>query len=250
MSMMGMTSALIFIYFTFIWLIVMLLSKVKNKTVVNVSFVIFNTVTFAFLNYIYYGKSNNFRFLVFDNISPFTFTFMPFIFVFRKNIKECFMAAIAYLSVGMFVAMLITPQQAYLFSFNNEAGLDYLFDALSHLNCSLFGIYLIASGQVKISIKNLVKATIFLYTAITIGVIMNYLFRTRFFGMCPYGGFSIYFIDIFEEFWATLLAYYVGVFLVLSAGLGFNALLNRLSGNENAFKDVQEEKRLFMEEIE
>ena len=252
MSMMDMTALLILIYFTCIWLIIILLIKVKQKQIVNIAFVVCNCLVFGVLNIIYYGGKQNFRYLMFDNISPFTFTFMPFLFVFRNKVKEFFMAAISFLSVGMFVAMLVTPQHAYLFSFNNEAGLDFLFDALCHLNCSLFGIYLIASGQVKISIKNLVIATIFMFSVISFGVIMNFIFHTNNFGMCPYGGFSIYFLDIFEEYWATLLAYYVGVFLVLSGGFFGNALLNRIAGNEQAFvmdKSITE-KRYFMEEVQ
>lgn len=252
MSMMGMTATLIFIYFTCIWFVVILLSKVKHKTIVNIVFVVLNCIFFLALNVKVYQSrnANNYTFMTFDNISPFTFTFMPFIFLFRNKIKESFLAAISFLSAGMFVAMLVTPQYAYLLSFNNEAGMDFLFDALCHLNCSLFGIYLISSGQVKISFKNLVSSTIFMYSVITFGVIGNYIFHLNNFGMNPYGGYSIYFIDIFEEYWATLLAYYVGVFLVLSIGFFGNALLNHIAGNDIAFKNVKEEKRYFMEEIE
>ena len=252
MSMMGMTATLIFIYFTCIWFTVILLSKVKHKKIVNISFVVLNCVFFLGLNIEVFRLRNttSYTFMTFNNISPFTFTFMPFIFLFRKKVKECFLAAISFLSIGMFVAMLVTPQYAYIFSFNNEARMDFLFDALCHLNCSLFGIYLIASGQVKITIKNLISSTIFMYSVITFGVIGNYIFHLNNFGMSPYGGYSIYFIDIFEEYWATLLAYYIGVFLVLSIGFFANALLNYISGNQTAFKEVKEEKRFFVEEIQ
>lgn len=245
MSMMGMTAILIFVYFTCIWLIVALLSHVKKTKYINITFVILNCAFFLALNMYYFHVRNNFRFMTFDNISPFTFTFMPFIFLFRKKIKDAFLAAISFLSVGMFIAMLITPQYAYLFHYNNEAGFDYLFDALCHLNCSLFGIYLIASGQVKLSFNNLFKSTVFMYGVITFGVLVNYIFHTNYFGMCPYGGFSIYYLDIFEEYWATLLAYYVGVFLVLSGGFFVNAILNKASGNEVAFYEVKIKKIIF-----
>lgn len=244
-----MTAILIFIYFTCIWFIVVLLSKVKSKNIVNASFVILNCTFFLALNMYYFYTRKEFKFMTFDNISPFTFTFMPFIFVFRKKIRESFMAAISFLSIGMFIAMLITPQMAYLVNYNNEASFAYLFDALCHLNCSLFGIYLISSGQVKLSFNNLFKSTIFMYSAISFGVLLNFIFHTNNFGMCPYGGFSIYFIDIFEEYWATLLAYYVGVFLVLSVGFMANAFLNYMDGNEEAFHEVKFEKKYFRDEV-
>ena len=249
MSMMGLTSALIFIYFTGVWVVLSLLHKVK-KSYVNISFVLLNILFFLALNVYYYKTRDNFSFMTFDNISPFTFTFMPAIFILGKKTKNGFLSAIAFLSVGMFGAMLITPQHAYLFSFATKAGFDYLFDALCHLNCSLFGIYLVASGQIKLTYKNLVSSTIFMYSVITFGVIMNYLFHTSNFGMNPYGGFSIYMIDIFEEFWATLLAYYVGVFLVLSIGFGFNYLANKLNGNDKAFHKVVKTKNIFLDEME
>ena len=235
MSMMGMTLVLISIYFATIFFMLTFLER-SNTRIGNAIFIVINIIVFWGLNMCYYKpEQQNFRFLVFDNISPFTFTFMPFLVLFKGKVAEFFKSAIAFLSVGMIVAMMITPQYAYLYNFNNTAGLDYLLDALCHLNCSLFGIYLVLTGQVRLKYKSFVRAVIFMYSAITLVVVMNHLYGTNFFGMCPYGGYSIYMFNLFEDYWATLLAYYVGVLLVLYLGFEFNLGLNKLGGHTLAF---------------
>ena len=47
--------------------------------------------------------------------------------------------------------------------------------------------------------------------------------------MNPYGGYSIYMIDIFGSFEATLAAYYLGVLLVLTIGMQVNGMLDKLT---------------------
>ena len=64
---------------------------------------------------------------------------------------------------------------------------------------------------------------------ITFGVILNFIFHLDNFGMDPYGSASIYMLDIFGSFWATLTAYYFGVVLVLIVGMQSVAMLDRLT---------------------
>lgn len=238
MSMMGMTAMLIVVYFATITFILLFLEK-SNTKIGNFIFISLNVIFFLILNIIYFSNSGRERytFLTFDNISPFTFTFMPCLYLVKGKIRDYFKCAIAFLSVGMVVAMMVTPQYAFFFNFASEARLDYLFDALCHLNCSLFGIYLVISGQVKLSAKNFVRSVVFMYSVITFVVMLNAIFHTNFFGMCPYGGYSIYMFNLFEEYWATLLAYYLGVFVVLSVGFEFNYGLNRFGGLISAFEN-------------
>ena len=239
MSMMGMTLGLISIYFATMIFMMTFLER-SNKRIGNAIFIIVNIVAFLGLYLcLYTPEKHNFRFKIFDQISPFTFTIMPTLLLFKSKICEFIKSAIAFLSVGMIIAMLISPQYAYLFNFTTMAGGDYFFDALAHLNCSLFGMYLVLTGQVKLTYKNFVRAVIFMYSVITFGVILNYLFGTNFFGMCPYGGYSIYMFNLFEEYWATLLAYYLGVMLVLYLGFEFNLVLNKLGGHKLAFADEE-----------
>ena len=242
MSMMGMTGVLIAIYFITITVMMAFLKERSDKDLSWI-FLTINFITFVGLNIFYFQKDGKLTFLTFDNISPFTFTFMIFIGLFKEKLAYCFKCAIAFLSIGMIIAMMITPQYAYIYSFVEDARIDYLLDALGHLNCSLFGIYLVASGQVKLTMRNFTKATVFMYAVITGVVITNALFHKNFFGMCPYGGYSIYMFNLFEEYWATLLAYYLGVLAVLYLGFGFNYALNRLNRSPLAFDEAFYERR-------
>ena len=242
MSMMGMTGVLIAIYFITITVMMAFLKERSGKDLSWI-FLTINFITFVGLNIFYFQKDGKLTFLTFDNISPFTFTFMIFIGLFKEKLAYCFKCAIAFLSIGMIIAMMITPQYAYIYSFVEDARIDYLLDALGHLNCSLFGIYLVASGQVKLTMRNFTKAAVFMYAVITGVVITNALFHKNFFGMCPYGGYSIYMFNLFEEYWATLLAYYLGVLAVLYLGFGFNYALNRLNRSPLAFDESFYERR-------
>ena len=79
-----------------------------------------------------------------------------------------------------------------------------------------------------------------MYSVITFGVILNFLFHTNNFQMDPYGGASIYMIDIFGSFWVTLAAYYLGVMLVLTLGMQAGYGVQRLVEKVNI--EITEEK--------
>ena len=56
-------------------------------------------------------------------------------------------------------------------------------------------------------------------SVIGFGLFLNYVFHMSNFGMDPYGNYTIYMIDIFGSFEATLAAYLLGVVLVITLGL-------------------------------
>ena len=244
MPMMGMVIILVFVYFTCIGLILSYSDHINPK---------YGTLFFVILDVIFFlgfyvnnaRNSSSFTFMTFDNISPFTFTMIPFMYLVKDKVRQWFLNAISFFSVGMFLAMLITPQYAYLFSFTVNASMDYVLDALCHLNCSLFGIYLIASKQVKIDFSSLKKAVLFMYGVVAFGVTMNFLFKKNFFGMGPYSNFSIYMFDFFDDYWITLLAYLIGIFVVLAIGYQSNYLLQRLSGH---YQNIEEDINIIRDE--
>ena len=69
------------------------------------------------------------------------------------------------------------------------------------------------------------------------GVFLNWCFHLGNFGMNMYGGYSIYFLDIFDSFAATLAAYLFGIILVLTlgfaVGMGLDKLTTEKNGNGN-----------------
>lgn len=163
-----------------------------------------------------------------ENISPMIFTVIPLTCFMNEKTKQYAYSAIAYLWIGMFVALFISPEEAYLNHYNTEATMVYTGEALCHMWASLFGIYLILTKQVKLNFQTWIRAIAFMYSIIGFGVFLNYFFQKSFFGMDPYGEYSIYFIDIFGTFEATLIAYLLGVLTVLTVGMEAGYLFERM----------------------
>ncbi len=232
MHIMLMIFILVQVYFSSLILLYFFRDKL-NKDIVNVTFVILIFSSFAALNIHYYRNGGLSNFMTLDNISPLTFTLMPLSYVMSKKVRECYMSMVAFLTVGMFIAMLVNPNYAYLFNFKQNATLSYAYDAISHLFCSLFGIYLIMSGQIEVTLKNLFKSAVFIYSIVTYGVILNFIFHKGYFGMNPYGDYSIYMFDLFGNFYATLIAYYFGIAVVLIFGYQFGYMIKKLSIHKN-----------------
>ena len=123
---------------------------------------------------------------------------------------------------------MISPQHAYIFSYNIEATFIYSAEAACHLIASLYGAYLIITKQVKCNVRYLGKSVVCMFSVIGFGLFLNYVFHIRNFGMDPYGDYSIYMLDIFGSFEATLAAYLLGVFLVLTIGMQIGLVFFKL----------------------
>ena len=162
------------------------------------------------------------------NISPMIFTVIPLTVFMSDKVREYAFSAIAFLWVGMFIALFISPEYSYVFNYKTAADIQRTGEALCHMLASLMGIYLILTGQVKTDWKSLGKAIIFMYSVIGYGVLLNFFFHKSNFQMDPYGGASIYFLDLFGTFEATFVAYLLGVMVVLFMGWQFGMLLEKL----------------------
>ena len=162
------------------------------------------------------------------NISPMIFTMIPLTYFMNEKTKEYAFSAIALLWLGMFVALFVSPEEAYLMSYRTEASVVYTGEALCHMLSALFGLYLLITEQVELSFRTWVRALVFLYLVIGFGVFLNYFFHRGNFGMDPYGNYAIYFLDIFGTFEATLVAYLLGVVTVVSCGWGAGYLFKRM----------------------
>lgn len=229
---MDMTVVLgIFTLFFFVTLSLMSFYRSKiNVKVCNIIFVIADFLAYSAWNYAAYlsGWLDN-GWMTLGNISPLMFTLILLTPFMNEKVRDYVYCAIACLSTGMFLAMIISPEHNYIFNFNTEATFIYTTEAVAHMVCSLFGIYLVLSHQVKANIDSLIKAVVCTLSIITFGVVLNYVYHIDNFGMDPYGSASIYMLDIFGSFEATLLAYYLGVVLVLIVGMQAVAALDRLT---------------------
>ncbi len=202
--------------------------KIGNAIFMIVDAAFFITWTYAS----YINEWTESGFMAFDNISPLTMTIIPLTVFMNKKARSYCESGIAFVWFGMFVALIVSPQHAYIFSDTSAASLGHTTEAACHLIASLYGVYLIITGQVKCNVESLKKAAVFLYSAIGIGVIANYLLHTSNFGMNPYGDYSIYMIDIFRSFEATLIAYLLGVFVVIVVGMQLGHLLYKIVSPE------------------
>ena len=246
MNMMQMVGIMVLCYFTSV-LMLSLMQKHINTRLGNTIFIIADIVFFFFWNYAAYLEGwLESGFMTLGNISPLIMTLIPFTVLLSPKVREYCNAAIAFLWVGMFIALMISPQHAYIFSFNTEASLMYTSEAACHLLASVYGFYLMISGQVKCDFKNWVKSIVCLYSIITFGILLNILFHTNNFQMDPYGGASIYMIDIFGSFWATVVAYYLGVLLVLTIGMQIGYGVQKLVEKVN-IEITEEEASLAIE---
>lgn len=232
MNMAIMAIILVSIYFTSLAAIIIFRDHIDTR-IGNAVFICLDVIFFIALHLNYYNRGAFSTFLTLDNISPFTFTLLPFSYLMKDKVKDYFFSFVAFICLGMFGAMLVSPNYAYLFQQRLDASFDYVFDAFNHLVVSLFGVYLVVTKQVKPNMKQFIKGSIFIYSVITIIVIINLLFHTRYFGMAPYGNYSIYMLNIFGSFGATLLGYILGLALILFTGYELCYLIYHILEKKN-----------------
>ncbi len=244
MNMLTMLAILTTVYFITLLLFCLYRQHINVK-IGNLIFVILDVLFFFCWNLAMYPKGKlDDGFETLENISPLMFTLIPLTYLMREKVKDACFSAIAFLSVGMLVAMYASPEYEYVFTFRREADFMYTSEALCHMLCSLFGVYLVLTNQVKPTFSSWIKSLAFMYSFITFGVILNFVFHRGFFGMDPYGDYSIYMIDIFGSFEVTLVAYYIGVLLVLTIGMQVTAGLEKLTSKLHSYAESTLQKPL------
>ncbi|MBQ9070961.1 MAG: hypothetical protein IJY23_06430 [Clostridia bacterium] len=232
-------------YFISLLLICLYKHRINTK-ICNAVFIVADMIFFFCWNYAYAEKGwLDDGFMTLENISPFIFTVIPLTLFMNKKTKEFAFSAIAFLHLGMFLALFISPEYEVIFRMKTEATLAYAGEAICHMIASLFGLYLVLSGQVKADFSHWIKSIVFMLGTITFGVFLNLTLDTYCFNMNP-NKYSIYMINIFDSFEATMAAYYLGVFLVLTLGMqsayAFNKLVDKLHIQHKAYKIVQSRK--------
>lgn len=238
MNMIMMVGLMVVIFFTS--LVVMCHFREKmDPRIWNLAFIVADVVFFFCWNYADFERGALEKgWMTFENISPFVCTVIPLTLIMNDKVKQATYDALAFFSVGLFVALMISPEHAYLFNFHTEANFMYTAEAACHLVAALFGIYLVLSKQVTPDFKAWCRSLIFTYSVVGFGIFLDYVFHKTYFGMDPYGTSSIYMIDIFATNEITLVAYIVGVLLVLTIGMqcmfALNRALDRLKASDEA----------------
>lgn len=229
MNMLTMLAILTVLYFFSLLLICFYRHRI-NVRLFNAIFVITDVFFFLYWNIGMWQKGwLRTGFQTFENISPLCFTLIPITCIMNDKTKDYCYSALAFLNFGMLAALYISPQYEYLFHYEYDVTFLFAGEMVCHMLCSLFGIYLVLTEQVKADFEHWIKSILFIFSIVTACVVLNYIFHKSFFGMDPYGHYSIYMIDIFGTFEATLLAYYLGIILVLTVGLQVCYLLDKLA---------------------
>lgn len=237
MNMMQMVGTMVCCYFVTLTLLA-IYRNIINVKVGNAVFIIVDLIFFLFWNYAAYQRGwLRDGFMTLENISPFIMTLIPLTVFMSGRVRSYCNSAIAFLWVGMFLALLISPQHAYIFSYDIEATPIYTAEAACHLIASLYGAYLIITKQVNCDVRHWRRSVVCMFSVIGFGVLLNYIFHTRNFGMDPYGDYTIYMIDIFGSFEATLVAYLLGVLLVLTIGMEIGYLFFKLVESTHEERD-------------
>ena len=227
---MDMTVVLgIFTFFYFVTLFLMCFCRSKiNVRLCNIIFIVSNFFAYSCWTYASYQKDwLDGGWLTLGNISPMIFTVILLTPFMNERIRDYAYSSIAFLNVGMFFAMIVSPEYDYVFNFKTEATFIYTTEAVCHLICALYGIFLVLSKMVKVDFKRWIKSVVFTLSIITFSVILNFIYHRSYFGMDPYGNAKIYMLDLFDGFWPTLIAYYFGVVMVITVGFQCSYMLEK-----------------------
>jgi hypothetical protein len=159
------------------------------------------------------------------NVSPFMFCLVPLILIMPKRIRGYLFTLVGLLSFGMLIAGL---GGAIGFMMR-----DYKFhwhiamDSIAHVLISLWGVYLVKSGQVELEPKKAVRSGSIIVSVALIMLVLNLIFDKAFFGLSLYGKHNIYNNVLFKSGIVSALAYFVGLFTVLLVGYFYHKILNK-----------------------
>ena len=210
--------------------VIFLMKYMKNVKLWNAVFAL--GIFFLYLSYVQIiyrqvGASDwNFQnTLPVANISPFSFSITPIILLLPRKIKKYGLLLVSLLFVGMFLST--TLNCVYNTVINYKFHLHFTMDYISHFALSLWGIYIVKSGQVKLNKKDCLISSAVLLSVVTGMLIVNVIFDTAFFGLSLNGKHNIYNNVIVSNSYLSALIYYTGVIAVLFSGYFFQKKFNQ-----------------------
>ena len=211
-------------------LAVFLMRYMKNVRTVNTVFFLLTTLiywVYVLMVYLQVGaKSIYFHgVLATANVSPFMFTALPIIYFSRGKLKEHLYLLVSLLSVGMFFSPIFNAI-SYAVSgvpFQVLPVLDYV----GHLSLSLWGIYLVRSGQVTLNPKKALTSGLIIVGVADIMLVLNLIFDTSFFGLSLKGKHNIYGNVLTENSYLSAIIYFAGLAVILLLGYASARLIEK-----------------------
>lgn len=159
------------------------------------------------------------------NVSPFMFTLVGILYLFPVKMRKHLYLLISLLSVGMLFSSILGC--IYNASIHYKFHLHFLSDYVAHVMLSLWGVYFIKSGQVKLEKKNsLISASIILGVALVM-MVLNVIFDTAFFGLSLNGKHSIYNNVLTDNSYLSAVLYFVGLLCILFLGYAYSYVLSK-----------------------
>lgn len=159
------------------------------------------------------------------NISPFMFSIVPILLILPRKLREHLYLLIAMMTVGMFFSTCFgcigNAMRDYKFHFH------FVLDYVSHFALAAFGIFLIRTKQVKFNGKNCLISSSFIFSVVTVMLILNVIFDKAFFGLSLNGKHNIYNMVLVENSYLSALIYYCGLAAVLYLGYVLCKILQR-----------------------
>lgn len=156
------------------------------------------------------------------NVSPFMFSIVPLMLILKGKARERLGLLISLLTVGMFFSTVLGC--VYNASINYKFHWHFMLDYISHFALSLFGVYLIKTGQVEVRIKECLKSASIIFGVAGIMVILNLIFDTSFFGLSLTGKHNIYNNVLVDNSYLSALIYFAGLGIVLTLGYFYSRL--------------------------
>ena len=199
-------------------------SKIVNQVFVILIFLCYLYTVIYMYNDVGISDWNFLNTLPTANVSPFMFCLVIVFWILPKKVRPSLFMLVSLLSLGMLVAGLggcfVYIARDYKFHWT------IALDCTAHVLISLWGIYLIKSGQMELNVKKASQNGIIIVCVALGMLIHNLAFDTAFFGLSLNGKHSIYNIVITNNSIVSAFVYFVGLFLVLKLGYAYQKILN------------------------
>ena len=141
------------------------------------------------------------------NVSPFMFTVSPLFLLLPKNVRKYCLNLISLLSIGMILSPLVSIVHNIVINYKFHA--SFLLDYVPHILLSIWGIYIIQSGQVELKIKSSIISGSIIMGVAVIMLILNVILDKSFFGLSLNGKHSIYNQKIVSNSYLSAALYFV-----------------------------------------
>ena len=164
------------------------------------------------------------------NVSPFMFTLAPLTYLFPKSIRKHLYLLITLLSVGMILSPVFNC--IYNYSINYAFHIHFFYDYIAHTALSLWGVYMLRSEQVELTVKNTIVSSSIIVGVATVMMALNVILDKTFFGLSLNGKHSIYNIVLTDNSYLSAIIYFAGLCGVLAMGYGYSYLIRRVSKKE------------------